>query len=341
MYSSTVTEYENPPDKKITDSDEPTAEIEAQEAEQPIIWFNVFGIAALHLIATHSVLFKWREPQLYTWIFNVAWIFASGVGVTAGAHRLWAHRSYSANLPLRILLATLFCMIGQTHMHKWIRDHRTHHKFTETKADPHDSRRGFFFSHVGWLMMKRHPAVIEYGKKIDMSDIEADPVIQWFDRYYDFTMCTLCFVIPSLIIHYGWNEPWDVAILSVIVRYVFTLNATFCVNSLAHMLGNKPYNKKFRAVENAGVSFFALGEGWHNYHHAFPWDYKAAELPSYGLNLTTAFIDFFASIGWAYNLKTPSKEVIERVSLSKGDGTASKWGVDYHQKKQEEEQKVR
>ncbi|OXU32085.1 hypothetical protein TSAR_007842 [Trichomalopsis sarcophagae] len=388
MYSSTMTEYENPPDKKITDSDEPTAEIEAQEAEQPIIWFNVFGIAALHLIAMHSVLFRWREPQLYTWIFNIAWIFASGVGVTAGAHRLWAHRSYSANLPLRILLATLFCMIGQTHMHKWIRDHRTHHKFTETKADPHDSRRGFFFSHVGWLMMKRHPAVIEYGKKIDMSDIEADPVIQWFDRYYDFTMCTLCFVIPSLIIHYGWNEPWDLAILSVIVRYVFTLNATFCVNSLAHMLGNKPYNKyvrcrcnlvsaslalyelmrqyylsmifekfrvcfgwnsalvidserKFRAVENAGVSFFALGEGWHNYHHAFPWDYKAAELPSYGLNLTTAFIDFFASIGWAYNLKTPSKEVIERVSLSKGDGTASKWGVDYHQKKQEEEQKVR
>lgn len=62
-------------------------------------------------------------------------------------------------------------------------------------------------------------------------------------RYYDFTMCTLCFVVPSLIIHYGWGEPWDMAILSVIVRYVFTLNATFCVNSLAHMLGNKPYNK--------------------------------------------------------------------------------------------------
>ena len=68
------------------------------------------------------------------------------------------------------------------HMYKWIRDHRTHHKFTETKADPHDANQGIFFSHVGWLMMKRHPAVVKYGNKVDMSDVAADPVIQLLDR---------------------------------------------------------------------------------------------------------------------------------------------------------------
>ncbi|XP_023245985.1 acyl-CoA desaturase-like [Copidosoma floridanum] len=73
-------------------------------------------------------------------------------------------------------------VVLQTHFYKWIRDHRTHHKFTDSAADPHDANRGFFFSHVGWLMMKRHPAVIKYGKKIDMSDIEADPVICFFDK---------------------------------------------------------------------------------------------------------------------------------------------------------------
>lgn len=70
MYSSTVMQYENPPDKKITDSDEPTAEIDAKDAEQPIIWFNVFGIAALHVIALYSFIFKWHEAQLYTWLFS-------------------------------------------------------------------------------------------------------------------------------------------------------------------------------------------------------------------------------------------------------------------------------
>lgn len=72
--------------------------------------------------------------------------------------------------------------LDQTHFYKWIRDHRTHHRYTETRADPHDATRGFFFSHIGWLMVKRDPAVKEYGSKIDMSDIAADPVIKFFDK---------------------------------------------------------------------------------------------------------------------------------------------------------------
>jgi stearoyl-CoA desaturase (delta-9 desaturase) len=74
------------------------------------------------------------------------------------------------------------------------------------------------------------------------------------------------------------------------------------------------------------VSFVTNGEGWHNYHHVFPWDYKAAELGNYGLNLTTAFIDFFAYIGWAYDLKQPSKELVRRVVQKLGDGSHTEWG---------------
>jgi hypothetical protein len=74
------------------------------------------------------------------------------------------------------------------------------------------------------------------------------------------------------------------------------------------------------------VAFFAFGEGWHNYHHTFPWDYKTAELGDYGLNFTTAFIDFFAYIGWAYDLKQPSKELVQRVVEKLGDGSHTQWG---------------
>lgn len=72
------------------------------------------------------------------------------------------------------------------------------------------------------------------------------------------------------------------------------------------------YNRSINPTENAAVSFFASGEGWHNYHHVFPWDYKAAELGDYKLNLTTAFIDFFAKIGWAYDLKTASSDIVRK-----------------------------
>jgi len=74
------------------------------------------------------------------------------------------------------------------------------------------------------------------------------------------------------------------------------------------------------------VSAIAFGEGWHNYHHTFPWDYKAGELGDYGMNWTTAFIDFFAYIGWAYDLKQPSKEFVQRVVEKLGDGSHTKWG---------------
>lgn len=67
-----------------------------------------------------------------------------------------------------------------------MRDHRVHHKFTDTDADPHNAQRGFFFSHMGWLMVRKHPDVISKGATIDMSDLEKDPVVIWQRRYSEY-----------------------------------------------------------------------------------------------------------------------------------------------------------
>lgn len=67
-------------------------------------------------------------------------------------------------------------------MKEWVRDHRVHHKFSETDADPHNAKRGFFFAHVGWLMMKRHPEVIRKGKTVDISDLFEDPIVAFHER---------------------------------------------------------------------------------------------------------------------------------------------------------------
>lgn len=81
------------------------------------------------------------------------------------------------------------------------------------------------------------------------------------------------------------------------------------------------FYRNIASTENVSVSVLAFGEGWHNYHHVFPWDYKAAELGNYRLNFTTAFIDFMAWVGWAYELKTTNVEMIKKRVARTGDGT--------------------
>ncbi|CAB3380398.1 Hypothetical predicted protein [Cloeon dipterum] len=110
------------------------------------------------------------------------------------------------------------------------------------------------------------------------------------------------------------------------MRYVISLNATWLVNSAAHMWGNRPYEKGISPTENRSVAIAAFGEGWHNYHHVFPWDYKAAELGDYSMNLTTAFIDLCARLGLAYDLKSVPESLVRRRALRTGDGS---W-LDHH-----------
>ena len=102
------------------------------------------------------------------------------------------------------------------------------------------------------------------------------------------------------------------------MRYVIVLNITWTVNSIAHMWGNRPYDKHIKPAENMVITVGAMGEGFHNYHHTFPHDYRTSEF-KLKLNLTTAFIDFFAWIGWAYDRKSVSKEAIRNKMMRSGD----------------------
>ncbi|XP_025830430.1 acyl-CoA Delta(11) desaturase-like isoform X2 [Agrilus planipennis] len=287
-----------------------------------IVWRNVLAFIYLHVGAVYGLylfIFKcyWST---FIWTYFVAY-FASQ-GITAGAHRLWAHRSYKAKLPLRIILMIAQTVALQNHLYEWVRDHRVHHKFTDTDADPHNARRGFFFSHMGWLMVRKHKDVMIKGKTVDMSDMEEDPVVRFQRRYYLILTPIFCFLIPSLVPWYFFGEDWWTAwYVSAIFRYTVSLNCTWLVNSAAHIWGTKPYDKTISPTENVHVAFWAFGEGWHNYHHVFPWDYKAAELGNYALNFSTMTVDFFAKIGWAYDLKTASVEMVRKRAKRTGDGT--------------------
>ncbi|KAI5638870.1 acyl-CoA desaturase 2 [Phthorimaea operculella] len=169
---------------KSIDDDAPEVETMAygkrRDYEWQIVWRNVLAFIYLHGAATYGFyLIFTGKVMLNTILFAVLFSALSGMGVTAGAHRLWAHRSYKARWPLRVFLALLQTMAFQNHIYEWVRDHRVHHKFTETDADPHNAKRGFFFSHMGWLMVRKHKAVFEKGANVDMSDLEKDPIVMF------------------------------------------------------------------------------------------------------------------------------------------------------------------
>ncbi|XP_011872385.1 PREDICTED: acyl-CoA Delta(11) desaturase-like [Vollenhovia emeryi] len=287
--------------------------------EWKIVWKNVISIAYLHIGALYGVYLLFTVAKLYTFLWSVAWSIISVLGVTGGAHRLWAHRTYKAKVPLRVILMILQTAAFQNHIYEWVRDHRVHHKFMDTDADPHNSKRGFFFSHVGWLLIRKHPDVISKGATVDLSDLEKDPVVVWQRKYYAIIMPLFCFVMPMCIPVYFWNEKpvyaWYVALLS----YIIQVNGTWCVNSAAHLWGMKPYEKTISATDSSHGGF--VGEFWHNYHHVFPWDYKAAELGRYRVNFTCAVIDFFAWLGWAYDLKTVRHDLIKKRAARTGDNS--------------------
>ncbi|KAK2713676.1 acyl-CoA Delta-9 desaturase-like [Artemia franciscana] len=303
--------------------DKESYEEDRKQIKNEIVWFNVILFTFLHIGALYGVYLLMFTAKWETVAFAVLLYYIGGMlGITAGAHRLWAHRSYKAKLPLRILLMIANCVAWQNDIYEWARDHRVHHKFAESNADPHNSTRGLFFSHVGWLLTKKHPDVIAKGKKLDYSDLLADPVVRFQKQHYKPLAIFFCFILPTVIPPICWGESYWVAYFGpAIARLVFTLNVTWMVNSFAHMWGNKPYDKYIAPAENKLVAILAMGEGWHNFHHTFPQDYRTAELGGKRTNLTTLFIDFFSFFGQVYDKKTISDENILKRSKRTGDGS--------------------
>ncbi|KAK4303429.1 hypothetical protein Pmani_024550 [Petrolisthes manimaculis] len=288
-----------------------------------VVWRNVVLFTLLHIYAVYGLFLAIVFVQWKTIIFSFMLVGMSALGITMGAHRLWAHRSYKAKFPLRFVLAVFQTIAFQNHIYEWARDHRVHHKHSETDADPHNARRGFFFSHMGWLMYKKHPDVITKGRKLDMSDLERDLVVRFQRKYYLPLVLLLCFVVPAVIPWLFWGEHIVNALMvAAFLRYALVLHFTWTVNSLAHWVGIKPYDKHIYPSQNKIVTALTFGEGWHNYHHVFPWDYKTSEFGGFTeFNFTSFIIETCCFFGLAYDLTTVSKNWIAMRAERTGDGS--------------------
>ncbi|GAB0087430.1 Acyl-CoA desaturase [Sergentomyia squamirostris] len=316
------TQIIQPTDERRTSEKSTTIEKEPESYKVQYVWRNIIVFLYLHFATLYAIYLQLTVAKFTTLLISLTIGFFGGMGITAGAHRLWSHKSYKAKLPMRVMLMLFQTLAFQNHIYEWVRDHRVHHKFTDTDADPHNSRRGFFFSHMGWLMVKKHPDVRTKGATVDMTDLEDDPVVMFQKKHYGLLMPLFCFVIPALIPYFLIGETFSNSwYICSVMRYVMSLHGTWLVNSAAHMWGMKPYDKNISPTNNLFVAIYAYGEGWHNYHHVFPWDYKTSELGTYSTNVTAGFIDFCSKLGLAYDLKTVSEDMIRKRLLRTGDGS--------------------
>jgi stearoyl-CoA desaturase (delta-9 desaturase) len=237
----------------------------------PILWGNATFLTLTPVLALSlAPIYVWFNG--FSWgpviALMVLWI-GTGLAITAGYHRLFSHRSYKAPAPIRLLFAILGAATWQNSVISWCSDHRRHHRRVDTDDDPYNAKRGFWWSHIGWVMVEsRH-----YGDYSNVPDLVADPICMWQHNHYMKISIAFNVGVP-LMLGLLTGDVWGMLLFAGLVRVVVVHHFTFCINSIAHIWGRQPWGDGNTSRDSWWLSLLTFGEGYHNYHHAFESDYR-------------------------------------------------------------------
>ena len=161
---------------------------------------------------------------------SVLYYYITGLGITAGYHRLYAHRSYNASVPLQYFLAIAGAGAVEGSIKWWSRGHRAHHRYTDTKLDPYSAHEGFWWSHVGWMLVKPRGKI----GVADISDLTRNKVVRWQHKNYVPLLLIMGFILPTLVAGLGWGDWKGGFFFAGAARLVFVHHVRFCIISLNH-----------------------------------------------------------------------------------------------------------
>jgi stearoyl-CoA desaturase (delta-9 desaturase) len=209
----------------------------------------------------------------YTWLdwtmFGLLYV-VTGLGITVGYHRLMAHRSFTCPdwVKAGFLIAGGWAL--QNSALKWAADHIRHHAACDQDADPYNAKRGFWYSHCGWLLSDQRYTDEKYATRL-----RQDPVVMWQHRYYiPIVLSGLALTFVVGLLHGGWIGGMGCFMLAGIGRTFAVLNSTFCINSICHLWGSQPHSQADSSRDSWWISLLTFGEGYHNYHHTYQSDYR-------------------------------------------------------------------
>lgn len=283
------------------------------------LFLTLTPILAIGLISLYAMKDGF-DPMIL--IPTVLMYFISGLSITAGYHRLFSHKAYKANPVIKFVLLLFGAGAFQNSALKWCTDHRRHHTFCDKEEDPYNIKEGFFWAHMGWVMVKEEPQYRDAVAK----DLAADKLVAWQHKYYLPLSALTGFIIPMLIGYAMGSWLGGLAVIGL-GRIVFVHHCTFFINSWAHMWGTQPYTDTNTALDNSLLAFFSYGEGYHNFHHFFQNDYRNG-VKWYQYDPTKWLINIWSKLGLVSSLKRTSEEEILKAQLNMKEKNLAKKGAD-------------
>ncbi len=232
-------------------------------------WGTIAGLGIIHLGAVIGLFYLVLRPSVATAALAIGLYVLGGLSITAGYHRLFAHRTYRASAPVRWFFLVFGASTFQNSALAWSADHRAHHADTDGPGDPHAITKGVWWAHMGWLFYRRESS----ADVSRLTDLYALRSLRLQDRYYALLAIGVGLALPTAVASL-WGDAWGGLLVAGVLRAAVLLQATFCVNSLAHLLGNRRYDTQVSARDSLVTAIITFGEGYHSYHHRFPFDYR-------------------------------------------------------------------
>lgn len=247
--------------------------VTAESTKPPLKWSRVLMFALTATVAVTVV--PWygftHGYSAAAWIWFAVLLYANGLAITTGYHRLWSHKTYDAHWTVRLVLMLFGSMALQNSVLHWAANHRMHHQHVDdNERDPYSAGRGLWFSHIGW-MLRSYPS--GEADLDTVRDLQKDPIVAFQHRHYLKIALGLNVGLPLAL---GWlhGDLWGVFLLAGVLRLVVSHHFTFLINSAAHAFGRQPYSDEHSARDNGWLAFLTYGEGYHNFHHQFAHDFR-------------------------------------------------------------------
>jgi stearoyl-CoA desaturase (delta-9 desaturase) len=257
------------PDELVVERSIDEAMTSTGRDDRPLCWSTIGGLGLVHLGAVGGMVWIVLNPSAPTLIAMAIAYVACGLAITAGYHRLFAHRSYRVVAPVRWILLLFGAATFQNSALSWSADHRAHHADTDGPGDPHAITRGAWYAHIAWLFRRREAS----ADVRRLRDLWAVRSLRLQHRWYAVIAIGTGLIAPTML-GASWGDPVGGLLVVGFLRAGLLLHATFCINSIAHLIGTRRFDVRTSARDSVLTALITFGEGYHNFHHRFPYDYR-------------------------------------------------------------------
>ena len=334
-----MTEVNVPPvvESSVLPVANPAAELPPREAPvgrvSPAMWAaNLIAVVLPFLGLGAAIVFLWGWG--FRWVdlgLLLGMYLLTALGITVGFHRLFTHRAFQTNALVQFVLAVLGSMAVEGPLLYWVALHRRHHQHSDAAGDPHSPHtegkgvlgllRGLWHAHVGWVFQADPPGLYDYVK-----DLRQSRMLRVVSALFPVWVAA-GLLIPAAVGGFAsgtWMGAWLGLLWGGLVRVFLVHHVTWSVNSVCHLWGARPYRTGDQSRNNYLFGVLALGEGWHNSHHAFPTSARHG-LRWWQPDVSYWLIRLLWLVGLARNVKLPTKEAQARGRRTgrSGPGTPS------------------